>query len=44
MADMLGFMESMTSWYEQTRKMSTPAVLKFVKLGDKVAKMLGVGA
>lgn len=42
LADMLSFMELMTTWYEQTRKMPTPAVLKFVKLGDKVAKMLGV--
>lgn len=42
LADMLEFFEQMTSWYEQTRKMSTPTVLKFVKLGDKVARMLGV--
>src|SRR5215217_6661136 len=38
LAGMLDFMELMTNWYEQTRKMPTPAVLKFVKLGDKVAK------
>jgi DNA-binding transcriptional regulator GbsR (MarR family) len=44
LAEMLSFFESMTTWYEQTRKMSTPAVLKFVKLGDKVARMLGVGS
>jgi len=42
LADMLNFFELMTTWYEQTRKMPTPAVLKFVKLGDKVARMLGV--
>src|SRR3954463_12526523 len=42
LAAMLDFMELMTNWYEQTRKMPTPAVLKFVKLGDKVAKLLGV--
>ena len=42
LADMLGFFELMTTWYEQTRKMSTPAVIRFCKLGDKVAKMLGV--
>jgi DNA-binding transcriptional regulator GbsR (MarR family) len=41
LADMLSFFELMTTWYEQTRRMSTPAVLKFVKLGDKVARMLG---
>ena len=44
LAEMLSFFELMTTWYEQTRKMPTPAVLKFVKLGDKVARMLGVGS
>ena len=43
LADMLDFFELMTHWYEQTRRMPTPAVLKFVKMGDKVAKLLGVG-
>jgi DNA-binding transcriptional regulator GbsR (MarR family) len=42
LAEMLDFFELMTGWYEQTRRMSTPAVLKFVKMGDKVARMLGV--
>ena len=28
---------------DQTRRMPTPAVMKFVKLGDKVAKMFGIG-
>ena len=41
-ADMLGFFELMTEWYEKTRKMSTPAVIRLCKLGDKVTKMLGV--
>ncbi len=41
LADMLQFFEQMTSWYEQTRRMSTPAVLKLVKLGDKVARLVG---
>ena len=35
--------ELMTGWYEQTRKMPTPAVIKLCKLGDKVAKLLGAG-
>ena len=43
LAEMLNFFELMTTWYEQTRKMSTPAVIRFCKLGDKVAKMFGVG-
>ena len=39
---MRDFFELMTTWYEQTRQMPTPAVVRFVKLGDKVAKLLGV--
>jgi DNA-binding transcriptional regulator GbsR (MarR family) len=44
LADMLEFMELMTTWYEQTRTMPTPAVIKMCKLGDKVAKLLGIGS
>jgi DNA-binding transcriptional regulator GbsR (MarR family) len=43
LADMLSFFELMTQWYEATRDMPTPAVIRMCKLGDKVAKMLGVG-
>jgi DNA-binding transcriptional regulator GbsR (MarR family) len=42
LGEMLNFFELMTNWYEQTRRMSIPAVMKFVKLGDKVARMIGV--
>ena len=41
LAAMLEFFELMTTWYEQTRGMPTAAVLKMVKLGDKVRKLLG---
>jgi DNA-binding transcriptional regulator GbsR (MarR family) len=40
MNDMLEFFELMTTWYDQTRSMPIPSVLKFVKLGDKVRKLL----
>jgi DNA-binding transcriptional regulator GbsR (MarR family) len=43
LSEMLDFFELMTRWYEQTRRMPTPAVLKFVKMGDKVGKLLGIG-
>src|SRR5881394_2609118 len=33
--DMLQFFEVMTAWYEQTRRMPTPAVIRLCKLGDK---------
>lgn len=38
---MLDFFETMTSWYSQIRRLPTGSVIKFVKLGDKVRKMLG---
>ncbi|MGA2230649.1 MAG: GbsR/MarR family transcriptional regulator [Tepidisphaeraceae bacterium] len=41
LADMLEFFELMTKWYDDTRGMSCPAVIKFVKLGSKVSKLLG---
>jgi DNA-binding transcriptional regulator GbsR (MarR family) len=41
LADMLQFFELMTSWTEQTRKLPTPAVIRMVKMGGKVAKLLG---
>ena len=37
------FFEMTTAWYTQLRKWPTAAVVKFVKLGDKVSKLLGVG-
>ena len=41
LAEMLQFFELMTGWVEQTRKLPTPAVIRMVKMGDKVAKMFG---
>jgi DNA-binding transcriptional regulator GbsR (MarR family) len=41
LADMLQFFELMSGWVEQTRKLPTPAVIRMVKMGDKVAKLLG---
>src|SRR6478735_2156102 len=43
LADMLNFFELMTQWYDSTRRMPTPAVVRLCKLGDKVAKLLGAG-
>src|SRR5436305_12644672 len=44
LSDMRNFFELMTQWYEQTRQMPTPAVVKMCKLGDKVARLLGIGS
>jgi hypothetical protein len=38
---MLQFFEVMTSWCEQTRKLPTPAIVRMVKMGNKLARMLG---
>ena len=41
LGDMLQFFELMTSWCEQTRKLPTPAIIRMVKMGDKVGRILG---
>ena len=41
-AEMLGFFELMTQWYDQTRQIPTPAIMKLCKMGEKVAKLVGV--
>ncbi|HEY3243226.1 MAG TPA: MarR family transcriptional regulator [Phycisphaerae bacterium] len=41
LSKLLEFFRTMTGWYEQIRRMPTGAVVKFVKLGDKVCKMFG---
>ena len=38
-----GFFETTTAWYAQVRQWPTAAMVKFVKLGDKVLKLLGFG-
>jgi DNA-binding transcriptional regulator GbsR (MarR family) len=40
LADMLQFFELMITWCEQTRKLPTPAVLRIVKMGDKLGRLL----
>lgn len=39
--DMLGFFEAMTTWYVQMRRLPTGALINFVKMGDKIRKLLG---
>jgi DNA-binding transcriptional regulator GbsR (MarR family) len=41
LTDMLQFFEQMTSWVEQTRKLPTPAIVRMVKAGEKIARMFG---
>lgn len=42
--DMLDFFETMTNWYGQIRRLPTGAVIKFVKMGDRLSKFLGVAS
>src|SRR2546422_7934150 len=39
--DLAGFFETTTAWYNQIRSWPTSALPKFVKLGDKIRKLLG---
>jgi DNA-binding transcriptional regulator GbsR (MarR family) len=43
LSSMLEFFELMTNWYEQTRSMPIGAVMKLVRMGAKVKKMMGAG-
>jgi DNA-binding transcriptional regulator GbsR (MarR family) len=38
------FFETTTAWYSQIRKWPTDALTKFVKGGDKIRKLLGIGS
>jgi DNA-binding transcriptional regulator GbsR (MarR family) len=37
------FFATTTAWYVQVRQWPTSAMIKFVKLGDRVVKLLGLG-
>jgi DNA-binding transcriptional regulator GbsR (MarR family) len=37
------FFETTTAWYAQVRNWPTAALVKFMRLGDKVLKALGIG-
>ena len=41
--DLHNFFETTTAWYVQVRQWPTSALVKFVRLGDKVLKLLGLG-
>ena len=40
-SDLLDFLETMTSWYEQMKKLPTASLLKLARLGEKIRKLLG---
>ncbi len=39
---MLSFFETVSTWYQQIRRLPRPAVIRFVKMGRKVQRMLGM--
>lgn len=41
--ELAGFFETTGAWYQQIRNWPTATIVKFVKLGDKVAKLLSLG-
>jgi len=41
-AEMLGFFETFSSWYEDVRKLPTPLVRRFLTLGGKAVSLLGL--
>jgi DNA-binding transcriptional regulator GbsR (MarR family) len=41
LAEMLQFFELMTAGCDQLRKLPTPAVVRLLKMGDKLAKLVG---
>ncbi len=41
--ELCDFFETTTAWYAQIRQWPTGALTKFVRLGDKVRKLLGIG-
>jgi hypothetical protein len=42
--DLADFFETTTAWYAQIRQWPTSALTKFVKLGDKIRKLIGIGS
>ncbi len=44
LVELLDFFQTTTSWYSQIRSLPTGAVIKFVKMGAKVRKLLGTGS
>jgi DNA-binding transcriptional regulator GbsR (MarR family) len=41
LGELQGFFEMTTRWYEQVRRMPRTTLTRFVRMGDKVAKLLG---
>ena len=43
LADLLEFFETTTAWYEHLCRMPTGAMVKFIRMGDRIGKWIGLG-
>jgi len=41
--DLLDFFETSTAWYQQIRRLPTTMMVRFIKTGDKILKLAGMG-
>lgn len=44
LSDLLGFFETMSNWYDHIRALPTKAVIRFVSMGGKMKRMLGLAS
>ncbi len=42
--DLLGFFEMTTSWYGQVRRLPRPTLKKFIRMGERVTRLLDTGS
>jgi len=42
--ELLGFFEMTTSWYEQVRRLPRPTLKKFIRMGQRVTRLLDTGS
>ena len=43
LSDLLDFFETTTAWYQNIRRLPTALMVKFIRTGDKVLKLVGMG-
>ncbi|MHC4415231.1 MAG: GbsR/MarR family transcriptional regulator [Planctomycetota bacterium] len=44
LVEMLDFFESIAVWYTQIRRLPTGSVIRFVRTGEKIRELLGIGS
>lgn len=42
--ELLGFFEMTTRWYEQVRRLPRPTLTKFIRMGERVTRLLDTGS